>query len=73
MKTLQSILNNPERRLSAEEMKEIKGGSSSFTCYCGFSDNPQSPQIRVTADSLGDALWGMHHLCDGAGATCTGQ
>ena len=39
MKTLQSILNSPERRLSAEEMKEIKGGSTK--CYCKYTSGDQ--------------------------------
>ncbi|MDD3568451.1 MAG: hypothetical protein PHT92_08650 [Bacteroidales bacterium] len=32
MKTLQSILNSPERRLSAEEMRNLKGGAQYCTC-----------------------------------------
>ena len=39
MKTLQSILNNPERRLSAEEMRNLKGGGS--RCYCKYTSGDQ--------------------------------
>ncbi|MDD3568443.1 MAG: TIGR04149 family rSAM-modified RiPP [Bacteroidales bacterium] len=34
MKTLESILSNLERRLSAEEMRNLKGGSA--TCSCTY-------------------------------------
>ena len=40
MKTLQSILNNPERRLSAEEMRNLKGGST--TCNCTYFDGSEA-------------------------------
>ena len=59
--------------LTHEQMQDVTGGAQSFTCYCGFSDNPQSSQIKVTADKLTDALGVMGELCNGAGATCNGN
>lgn len=42
MKTLESILNSPERRLSAEEMRDLKGGKFACSCngvYVGDADS----------------------------------
>lgn len=72
MKTLESILNNPERRLSAEEMREVKGGEVHlYLCHCGFSDKPGLMQY-VTETDLITALNFMASACTGAGATCYG-
>ena len=62
MKTLQSILNNPERRLSAEEMRNLKGGST--TCKCTFWDD----DAESAASSQGQVS-GMD--CYSAGAELT--
>jgi len=57
MKTLQSILNNPERRLSAEEMKEIKGGSDSQHCNCTFYFDDFEDSVSMSGSSgVGDCF-----------------
>lgn len=59
--------------MTTEQMQAVTGGAQSFTCYCGFVDNPQSSEIKVTAPGLTDALTEMGKLCNGAGATCNGN
>jgi len=58
MKTLQSILNSPERRLSAEEMKEVKGGDA--YCKCFWSDAETGElvdfqSVHITGGDCGSA------------------
>lgn len=59
--------------MTTEQMLAVTGGAQSFTCYCGFVDNPQSSEIEVNAPELTDALDAMSRLCNGAGATCNGN
>lgn len=46
MKTLQSILNNPERRLSAEEMRDLKGGIEYPICRCSFHSDDYTHVVQ---------------------------
>lgn len=59
--------------LNAQELKSVKGGYASFTCYCGFSGGSgENHQIPVSAPSLEDALNATGSVCHGQGATCNG-
>jgi hypothetical protein len=57
MKTLESILNSPERMLSGEEMNNLKGGyaQQSQTCNCTFISGNDSITQSVTVTN-GDCM-----------------
>ena len=56
MKTLQSILNSPERRLSAEEMRNLKGGETT-RCACTFTSGDVSVTRNISGNgSCNDAV-----------------
>ncbi|MDD3568445.1 MAG: hypothetical protein PHT92_08620 [Bacteroidales bacterium] len=74
MKTLQSILNSPERRLSPEEMRNLKGGSA--TCRCTYWDNngeaAATTQGQVSGMDCYSAGAELSYVYDGiwSGVTC---
>lgn len=59
--------------LTNEQLKHINGGAN-YTCYCGFvGGEGEQFTFPVNADNIGDALWGAGKLCNGKGATCSGN
>lgn len=67
--------NSVKSSLSRDEMRSISGGRrASFSCYCGFTGGSgEGSPFSVTADGIGDALWGAGAVCGGQGATCSGN
>lgn len=66
--------NSVNSFLSRDEMRSISGGQAQFSCYCGFvGGTGEQLKFNVEANDIGDALWGAGAVCQGQGATCTGN
>ncbi len=74
MKNLNDLLSSYGAvALSSQELKNVKGGYGSYSCYCGFTGGSgENHKIAVTAPTLEDALNATGAVCQGQGATCNG-
>ena len=73
MKKLGKLSISPEKIMKNEELINLQGGyDGAYLCRCGFTGGYTTDCISVSAPSLEDALQAMHHICQGAGATCHG-
>jgi hypothetical protein len=74
MKSLESILNSPERMLSGEEMNNLKGGNAQMNCSCTYYEWNEGSQTSVAAFSqnytvtngtCADAAFALNNVYDG--------
>jgi len=63
MDTKKINLDGLKNVLSPKEMKNVTGGSGSYTCWCG------SNTFAVNADSCSDAKDAVNTIC-GGGCSC---
>jgi len=73
MKNLESMLSSQGVvLLNSNELKTLKGGYGSYTCYCGHVGGEwEHIKKQVEADSVTEALDSMN--CGGYGVTCNGN
>lgn len=71
---LQNILNLEGVTVLNKKQQSAINGGASFTCYCGFvGGGKEQHAFLVNADNINDALWGAGAVCNGQGATCSGN